>query len=451
MYTNYNSNLEKNQMMTPPIIGLTSSIVNDKLNNIKLEDNSTGLFKIEDSKIKPLVEMPIETNNFIISGTDEDIDSNENNAVNKRYLLNKCVGKDDQTVTFYNINTKRINFLNNNGNLVINTTSFSYPDGDSRIYFPAICLNNIFYILNDRIFTDKPISLYTNTGIEFNTNSNGEIIDSTFQKTSLKNLVTSEMTTELRKQLILNKLMDNVCPTYRFCENNYAKSDDINYIYETLDTKVNNDDLTTNYYTKTEVDAKFNTVNSNFDNYYTKTEVDTSFTNYYTKSEVDAKIESSCGIHQKYILNDKLTTTTTSINASQILTDLAKMNVNSKVQSGCWNINFRIILSLTSSLDNLLPLSQGLMFCLRRKTSTGSFQNTQLLGSSMGMYFQDRKLEFRIIGTIDDIFDSSIDASEITSDEFILSYSNTSSISITNTDTTYNWIIDSPEQTFVEL
>ena len=91
------------------------------------------------------------------------------------------------------------------------------------------------------------------------------------------------------------------------------------------------------------------------------------------------------------------------------------------------------------------------MFCLRRKTSNGSFQNTQLLGSSMGMYFQDRKLEFRIIGTIDDIFDSSIDVDEITSDEFILSYSNTSSISITNTDTTYNWIIDSPEQTFVEL
>ena len=437
MYTNYNSNLEKNQMMTPPIIGLTSSIVNDKLNNIKLEDNSTGLFKIEDSKIKPIVEMPIETNNFIISGTDEDIDSNENNAVNKRYLLNKCVGKDDQTVTFYNINTKRIKFLNDNGNLVINTTSFSFPDGDSRIYFPAICLNNIFYILNDRIFTDKPISLYTNTGIEFNTNSNGEIIDSTFQKTSLKNLVTSEMTTELRKQLILNNLMDNVCPTYRFCERNYSKVADIDSVYETLDTKVNNDYLTTNYYTKTEADAKFPSYQYCENTYLSKADAESTY----------VKIGSSSGSHQKHILREKLTTTTTSINASQILTDLAKMNVNSKVQSGCWNINFRIILSLTSSLSNLLPLSQGLMFCLRRKTSNGSFQNTQLLGSSIGMYSQDRKLEFRIIGTIDDIFD----VDEITSDEFILSYSNTSSISITNTDTTYNWIIDSPEQTFVEL
>ena len=257
MYTNYNSNLEKNQMMTPPIIGLTSSIVNDKLNNISLEDNSTGLFKIEDSVLKPLVEMPIETNNFIISGTDEEIDSNENNAVNKRYLINKCVGKDDQSVTFNIVNAKRYKLINDKGDLEMSSTSFSFPNGDSRIYFPAIRMNNIFYILADRTFTDKPISLYTDTGIEFNTNANGEIIDSTFQKTSLKNLVTSELTTELRKQLILNNLMDNVCPTYRFCERNYAKTVDIDSVYETLDTKVNNDYLTTNYYDKTEVDAKF--------------------------------------------------------------------------------------------------------------------------------------------------------------------------------------------------
>ena len=34
MYTNYNGNIEKNQMVTPPTIGLTTSIVNDKLNNL---------------------------------------------------------------------------------------------------------------------------------------------------------------------------------------------------------------------------------------------------------------------------------------------------------------------------------------------------------------------------------------------------------------------------------
>lgn len=99
MYNNFNGNLEKNQMMTPPIIGLTSSIVNDKLSNISLEDNSTGLFKIEDSKLKPIVEMPIETNNFIITGTNDEIDENENNAVNKRYLINKIDTLDNKFMT----------------------------------------------------------------------------------------------------------------------------------------------------------------------------------------------------------------------------------------------------------------------------------------------------------------------------------------------------------------
>ncbi len=123
MYNNFNGNLEKNQMMTPPIIGLTSSIVNDKLSNISLEDNSTGLFKIEDSKLKPIIEMPIETNNFIITGTNDEIDENENNAVNKRYLINKIDNLDNKFVTqdyivtnYYNKTNidNKITAINNN-------------------------------------------------------------------------------------------------------------------------------------------------------------------------------------------------------------------------------------------------------------------------------------------------------------------------------------------------
>lgn len=285
---------------------------------------------------------------------------------------------------------------------------FMYSNGSST--------RTIMAMNNDRIYSAKPMAFPFGGGIQFNTQDNGNVSWNDLPQTILMNLVPSTINeTQLS---YMKTMLDCICPTYQYCENTYAKTDDVDSIYETLDTKVNNTDLTTNYYTKT---------------------------------EVDAKIESSSGIHQKHILNDKLTTTTTSIKDSKNLTDLAKMNVNSKVQSGCWNINFRIILSLTSSLDNLLPLSQGLMFCLRRKTSNGTFQNTQLLGSSMGMYFLDRKLEFRILGTIDDIFDSSIDGTEITSDEFILSYSNSTSISITNTDTTYNWIVESPEQTFIKL
>ena len=50
MYSTYHNVLEKNQMMTPPTIGLTSSIVNDKLSNITLEDNSSGLFAMNEDK-----------------------------------------------------------------------------------------------------------------------------------------------------------------------------------------------------------------------------------------------------------------------------------------------------------------------------------------------------------------------------------------------------------------
>lgn len=41
MYTNYNGNIEKNQMLTPPTIGLTTSIVNDKLNNLNLNESDS--------------------------------------------------------------------------------------------------------------------------------------------------------------------------------------------------------------------------------------------------------------------------------------------------------------------------------------------------------------------------------------------------------------------------
>ena len=223
MYTNYNSNLEKNQMMTPPIIGLTSSIVNDKLNNISLEDNSTGLFKIEDSKIKPLVEMPIETNNFIISGTDEEIDSNENNAVNKRYLINKYIGKDATSITVDKVTTKNLTLKHQNGLYSeIYITNFTKPGIGTP--FPAICVNYLFS-LQDRTLFRTPITLVNSAGgIEFNANQWGEQDSSDYPTTKLVNLVTSEISTDEMNNMTNNNMLDNVCPTYKYCENKYMKS-----------------------------------------------------------------------------------------------------------------------------------------------------------------------------------------------------------------------------------
>ena len=108
MYTNYNSELEKNQMFTPPIIGLTSSIVNDKLNSISLNDNSSELFTVNETAdaIQTKDNIPLEASQFVITGTNEEIDADENNAVNKRYLLTKINSLEDKYFLKSNIINK---------------------------------------------------------------------------------------------------------------------------------------------------------------------------------------------------------------------------------------------------------------------------------------------------------------------------------------------------------
>lgn len=158
MYNNFNGNLEKNQMMTPPIIGLTSSIVNDKLSNISLDDNSSGLFKIEDSKLKPIIEMPIETNNFIITGTNDEIDANENNAVNKRYLINKIDNLDNKYVTQDYIVTNYYDKTNvdnqiNNINTTLTDNYYSKTDTDLKFenYYKKTTVDNKITAINNNL------------------------------------------------------------------------------------------------------------------------------------------------------------------------------------------------------------------------------------------------------------------------------------------------------------
>lgn len=108
MYSTYNSVLEKNQMFTPPTIGLTSSIVNDKLNSISLNDNSSELFTVNETAdaIQTKDNIPLEASQFIITGSNEEIDKNENNAVNKRYLSTKINSLEDKYFLKSNIINK---------------------------------------------------------------------------------------------------------------------------------------------------------------------------------------------------------------------------------------------------------------------------------------------------------------------------------------------------------
>ena len=167
MYNNFNGNLEKNQMMTPPIIGLTSSIVNDKLSNISLDDNSSGLFKIEDSKLKPIIEMPIETNNFIITGTNDEIDANENNAVNKRYLIDKINNLDNKYVTQDYIVTNYYNKTNvdNKITAINNNLSNNYYNKDyiDTNYYNQTYVNEQINNINTTISNIPIKSFHYNT------------------------------------------------------------------------------------------------------------------------------------------------------------------------------------------------------------------------------------------------------------------------------------------------
>ena len=74
----------RNQFWTPSNISVTQSLIDDKLNSISLTNNTSDeLFAVEASQ-------------FIITGTNEEIDQNDRNAVNKNYLLSKLQPLEDK-------------------------------------------------------------------------------------------------------------------------------------------------------------------------------------------------------------------------------------------------------------------------------------------------------------------------------------------------------------------
>ena len=99
----------RNQFWTPSNISITQSIIDDKLNNITLNDNnSSELFTVNGSgtAIQTKNNIPLAASQFIITGSNEEIDANENNAVNKRYLSTKINSLDDKYFLKSNIINK---------------------------------------------------------------------------------------------------------------------------------------------------------------------------------------------------------------------------------------------------------------------------------------------------------------------------------------------------------
>ena len=99
----------RNTFWTPTNISTTKALISDAMKNISVEGNSDSLFEVNNNVIEPIESLPIKTTNFIITATDEEIDENETNAVNKRYLKSKVDDLDLKFLTMNNsTNTRRI-------------------------------------------------------------------------------------------------------------------------------------------------------------------------------------------------------------------------------------------------------------------------------------------------------------------------------------------------------
>ena len=226
MYSTYHNVLEKNQMMTPPTIGLTSSIVNDKLSNITLEDNSSGLFTMNEDKsaIQTKDGVPLEASQFKITSSNTEINNDDTNAVNKSYCDSNYVKNGITSLTLNEISTTSITltYLNGNGTieatpLVANNASGTYDIAT------GVEVNDGNVFMNGRAYFKNPISIHPNKSIIFNSDFRGAVGTDDQPQGQLTNLIPSTITTEQMSALKTASLLDNVCPTYKYCENTYAK------------------------------------------------------------------------------------------------------------------------------------------------------------------------------------------------------------------------------------
>ena len=226
MYSTYHNVLEKNQMMTPPTIGLTSSIVNDKLSNITLEDNSSGLFAMNEDKsaIQTKDGVPLEASQFKITSSNTEINNDDKNAVNKSYCDSNYVKNGITSLTLNEISTTSITLTYSNGSGTIEATPL-VANNASGTYDIAtgVEVNDGNVFMNGRAYFKNPISIHPNKSIIFNSDFRGAVGTDDQPQGQLTNLIPSTITTEQMSALKTASLLDNVCPTYKYCENTYAK------------------------------------------------------------------------------------------------------------------------------------------------------------------------------------------------------------------------------------
>ena len=224
MYSTYHNVLEKNQMMTPPTIGLTSSIVNDKLGNITLEDNSSGLFVMneDNSAIQTKDGVPLEASQFKITSSNTEINNDGTNAVNKSYCDSNYIRDGASTVTFGGLNISNVD----------NEFRFAFFSNDGKTYLRMLHNNSQFIYFNKNLIQiPTKLGISNIYGIQFNTNEKGSKTSIYYPQGRLTNLVPSTITNDELSSYVKYSLLDNVCPTYQFCQNTYLRKSDAETTY----------------------------------------------------------------------------------------------------------------------------------------------------------------------------------------------------------------------------
>ena len=229
MISNDNLPLKRNEMCS----GYVGSLLT-RIDKIELKDNSDNLFTIENNEIIPSVPLSIDEPN------------NDNNPATKKYVddnissidMTSLLSKSESEATYLKsipdpLSIKRINIIDSSGNVNWNIreqSTGSYYNLVFSNYYSEQLLS--FYHAKARtgsllVSTWGKFAVGSSGGIKFNTSSNGTQNDSCYPQGYLRNLVPSTISSDELNYYTRDNMLDNVCPTYQFCENNYAKSSDI--------------------------------------------------------------------------------------------------------------------------------------------------------------------------------------------------------------------------------
>ena len=176
--------------------------------------------------------------------------NNQGKAWNSNYPQGKLSNLVPSTITTAQLNTLSVqgltdnvcptynycqnNFIRNGassvkfGGLEISNADdefkFSLFSSNGKTYLRILQNNSQFiYFRNDLVQIPTKLGISNGGGIQFNTNESGGKTSIYYPQGRLTNLVPSTITNDEMSSYVKFKVLDNVCPTYQYCENTYAK------------------------------------------------------------------------------------------------------------------------------------------------------------------------------------------------------------------------------------